>query len=53
MYIRGAVIKNPISFSLGFLRQFKMSGVDKLDNLENIIIGEQDILIFQTKVKIF
>ena len=24
MYIRGAVIKNPVSFSLGFLRQFQL-----------------------------
>ena len=34
MYIRGAVIKNPISFSLGFLRQFTMYGFDELDNFE-------------------
>ena len=34
VYIRGAVIKNPISFSLGFLRQFNLSGVDELDVYE-------------------
>ena len=34
MYIRGAVIKNPISFSLGFLRQFKLSGVEELSYSE-------------------
>ncbi len=34
IYIRGAVIKNPISFSLGFLRQFKLSGVEELSYSE-------------------
>ena len=34
VYIRGAVIKNPISFSLGFLRQFNLSGVEELDVYE-------------------
>ena len=34
VYIRGAVIKNPISFSLGFLRQFSLSGIDDLDVYE-------------------
>ena len=34
MYIRGAVIKNPISFSLGFLRQFNLSGIENLNYSE-------------------
>ena len=34
VYIRGAVIKNPISFSLGFLRQFSLSGIEELDVYE-------------------
>ncbi len=34
MYIRGAVIKNPISFSLGFLRQFNLSGIEDLNYSE-------------------
>ena len=34
MYIRGAVIKNPVSFSLGFLRQFNLSGIENLNYSE-------------------
>ena len=34
MYIRGAVIKNPVSFSLGFLRQFNLSGIEDLNYSE-------------------